>query len=45
MKVFGPKRNVHPDHYGSSTYNLDITPSKIGETRPRNIAMNYIIKY
>ena len=46
MNVFAPKISVHPNYGGNTNlYRGNLTPSQIGETRPRNIAMMYCIKY
>ena len=46
MNVFAPKGGVHPN-YGGSTggYRAALTATNIGETRPRNVALLYCIKY
>ena len=45
MDVFSPKRNVHPDHYNPYNYRSATQEFNGFETRPANVAMNYIIKW
>ncbi|RXJ85247.1 tail fiber protein [Arcobacter sp. CECT 8985] len=46
MNVFAPKKGVN-SNYGGETdgYRRTLIPLKLGETRPRNVAMMYCIKY
>ncbi|MES7593418.1 phage tail protein, partial [Cutibacterium acnes] len=43
FNVFAPKPG-HPNYGGTTAYRSGLTPSAIGETRPRNVALMYCIK-